>query len=48
MQKQEEFIVPPALEGDPGVIEFLYSFQGQKRALATRHNMIDGTVCPLN
>ena len=28
--------------------EFLYGFQGQNRASATRHNMIGGTVHPLN
>ena len=28
--------------------EFLYGFQGQNRASATRHNMIGRTVCPLN
>jgi hypothetical protein len=50
MQKQEEFIVPTwepegeveNLGGLFGV--FLYSFQGQNRASATRHNMIGGTV----
>jgi hypothetical protein len=28
--------------------EFLYGFQGQNRASATKHNMIGGTVHPLN
>ena len=30
------------------VTKFLYGFQGQNRASATRHNMIGGTVHPLN
>jgi hypothetical protein len=29
------------------VSEFLYGFQGQNRATATRHNMIGGTVHPV-
>ena len=28
--------------------EFLYGLQRQNRVSATKHNMIDGTVCPLN
>jgi hypothetical protein len=28
--------------------KFLYGFQGQNKASATRHSMTDGTVQPLN
>jgi hypothetical protein len=56
--KKEEFIVPacwghPAHKGEAMASggsfgKFLHSFQGQKRASATRHSMIGGTVCPLS
>jgi hypothetical protein len=54
MQKQEQFIVSvywgrPRPKGEVATSgEFLYGFQGQNRASATRHNMIGKTVCPLN
>ena len=59
MQKQEECTVPaccgchPASEGEVVTLsgpfsEFLYSFQEQNRASATRHNMIGVIVYPLN
>ena len=59
-QKQEEYIVPQCWYHHPVQKErqqsrvacltmfFLYRFQGQNRASVTRHNMIHGTVCPLN
>ena len=58
MLKQEVFIVPvhwghPAPEGEAitsgsPFSKFLYSFQGQNGAPATRHNMIGRTVWLLN
>jgi hypothetical protein len=57
-QKQEEFIVPvqsgsPRPKGEVAtpsnsLAEFLYAFQGQNKASATRHNMNGRTVHPLN
>jgi hypothetical protein len=57
--KAREFIVlacwgyHPAPKGEAVTLgnpfgEFLYSFQGQNRASATRHNMIGGTMHHLN